>query len=408
MPNFTLSDDVFTKAAELFGTPLYLYDEKGIRDNIKRLKDAFSWNKNYRQYYAVKALPNPEILKIMLSEGCGIDVSSETELLLADMVGAKGKDIFFSANAMPAHELGMARERQAHINLDDISDIDTLLSFGEPPETLCLRFNPGGSFSSENDIMGSPGQSKYGFTRPQLTDGLVKLKAAGVKGFGLHALLVSNSQLPDYYPRLARLLIETGIELENETGVEFSYINLSGGIGIAYKPEGKPADIYSLAAEVKNVFSEYKKLDMPLFTELGRYVTGPYGFLIARAIHEKDIHKRYIGLDACAANLMRPAMYGAYHHIHVAYKRDMAHDTMYDVTGFLCENNDKFAIDRMLPKIDIGDLVIIHDAGAHSFSMGYQYNGRLRSAEVLYTVDGDYRLIRRKETPEDYFATLYF
>ncbi len=273
---------------------------------------------------------------------------------------------------------------------------------------LCLRYNPGGSFSSENDIMGSPGQSKYGFTRKQLTDGLIKLKAAGVKGFGLHALLVSNSKLPDYYPRLAKLLIETGIELEKETGVIFSYINLSGGIGIAYKPEDKPSDIYGLADEVKKVFSKYGKLDMPLYTELGRYITGPYGFLIARVIHEKDIYKRYIGLDACAANLMRPAMYGAYHHIHVAYKRDMPHSTMYDVTGCLCENNDKFAIDRMLPKIDMGDLVIIHDAGAHSFSMGYQYNGRLRSAEVLYTIDGEYKLIRRKETPEDYFATLYF
>ncbi len=406
MPNFNLPDEVFLNAAERFGTPLYVYDEKGIRKNVSEIKKAFSWNKKYKQFFAIKALPNPAILKIMADSGCGLDASSEVELLLADMTNVSGDSLFFSANAMPEEELKMAKDRGAHINLDDISDIDTLLSFGTPPETICLRFNPGGVFNGENAIMGSPGESKYGFTKEQLFSGLKKLKEAGLKGFGLHALLASNSQKESYYPNLADLLLSVGKELEKEVQITFEYINLSGGMGIPYKPEEKKQDIFKISQEVKKVFDEFDCKNLALFTEMGRYITGPYGFLVTRATHEKKIYKRYIGVDACASNLLRPAMYGAYHHIHVAGKRKAPHDHVYDITGCLCENNDKFAIDRKMPEINIGDLLIIHDCGAHAHSMGYQYNGRLRCAEVLYTKEGGFKLIRRNETPEDYFRTL--
>jgi diaminopimelate decarboxylase len=406
MPNFNLPDEVFLAAAKRFGTPLYLYDEQGIRDNITELQKAFSWNKKYKQFFAIKALPNPVILKLMAESNCGLDASSEVELLLADMVSVSGENLFFSANAMPKKEIKMARDRHAHINLDDISDIDTLLSFGAVPENLCLRFNPGGVFDGENSIMGSPGESKYGFTKEQLYLGLKKLKQKGLQGFGLHAFLSSNSQKEDYYPRLAELLISVGKELESNVQIPFEYINLSGGMGIPYKPEDKKQDIYKMAEGVKRVLQKNNCEHMAVYTEMGRYITGPYGFLLTHAMHEKNIYKRYIGVDACASNLLRPAMYGAYHHIHVAGKRESKNDFMYDITGCLCENNDKFAINRKMPKIDLGDLLIIHDCGAHAHSMGYQYNGRLRCAEVLYTKQGDFKLIRRNETPEDYFNTL--
>lgn len=406
MPNFNLSDEIFIRAAERYGTPLYLYDERGIEENIKELNRAFSWNKKYKQFFAVKALPNPAILKIMASLNCGLDVSSEVELLLADMAGVSQDNLFFSANAMPKKELKMAKDRGAHINLDDITDIDTLLELGKPPEKLCLRFNPGGTFNGENDIMGSPGESKYGFTEEQLYLGLKKLKEAGLKGFGLHALLASNSQKESYYPKLAELLLSVGLEIESKLQLPFEYINLSGGIGIPYKPEDKKQDIFKISEEVKKVFFEKNRENLALYTEMGRYATGPYGFLLTHAQHEKNIYKHYIGLDACASNLMRPAIYGAYHHIHVAGKRDYPAENLYDITGCLCENNDKFAIDRKMPKIDLGDLLIIHDCGAHAHSMGYQYNGRLRCAEILYTKEGDFKLIRRNETPDDYFSTL--
>lgn len=408
MPNFSLPDAVFEEAARRFPTPFYLYDERGMTDTLRALQSAFSWNRGFREYYAVKALPNPHILSVLVNEGCGLDCSSECELLLAQRCGVSGEHIMFSANAMPAREFDLARSMDATINLDDISDIDTLRQHGGIPQTVCLRFNPGGIFGGANEIMGVPKDAKFGFTCQQLQEGLMRLKGLGVTGFGLHALLSSNSRDDEYYPRLAALLLKTAKELEEKTGVALRFINLSGGVGIPYRPGEKAVDIAAVAAGVRlaceSVFPGRE--DISLYTELGRYITGPHGYLVTRATHIKNIHKTYLGVDACAANLLRPAMYGAYHHITVCGKRDQPADTLYDVTGALCENNDKFAVDRLLPRVDIGDPMVIHDAGAHAFSMGYQYNGRLRSAEVLYTKDGDYRLIRRAETPEDYFATL--
>lgn len=408
MPNFTLPDTVFEEAAQRFPTPFYLYDERGIADTLRALKSAFSWNRGFREYYAVKALPNPHILALMLKEGCGLDCSSECELLLAKRCGASGGQIMFSANAMPPNEFDMARAMDAAINLDDISDIDTLARHGGIPQTVCLRYNPGGIFGGANDIMGVPGDAKFGFTHAQLHEGLKKLKSLGVTGFGLHALLSSNARDDEYYPRLAALLFRTAKELEEKAGIPLRFINLSGGVGIPYRPGEKAVDINAVSAGVRLACQACfpGRNDIALYTELGRYVTGPHGYLLTRATHIKNIYKTCLGVDACAANLLRPAMYGAYHHITVCGKRDAAGDTLYDVTGALCENNDKFAIDRLLPRVEIGDLLVIHDAGAHAFSMGYQYNGRLRSAEVLYTEDGDFRLIRRAETPDDYFATL--
>ena len=410
LPNFSLSDEVFLRAAEQFPTPFYLYDEEGIRGAARRLHDAFAWNPRYREYFAVKALPNPSILKILIDEECGLDCSSLTELLMAKRLGIRGENLMFSANAMPPEEFRLAREMDAIINLDDISDIDLLLHHGGIPESICLRYNPGGLFGDGNAIMGSPKDSKFGWTRPQLSEGLKRLKELGVKRFGLHAFLASNMLGEVYYPLLAKLLYETGKELTGEVGLPLDFINLSGGIGIPYRPEDKAADIGLIGRRVEEDYQESfhdpKAGMVAIKTELGRYMTGPYGWLVSRAVHEKNTHKRYIGLDASAVNLLRPAMYGAYHHITVIGKRDAPHTALYDVTGALCENNDKFAIDRKLPEIGIGDLVILHDAGAHGFAMGYQYNGRLRSAEVLYTREGDFRLIRRAETPEDYFATL--
>lgn len=408
MPHCSLPDTVFEEAARRFPTPFYLYDARGIRDTLRALQSAFSWNKGFREYYAVKALPNPRILSLLLKEGCGLDCSSECELLLAERCGASGEQIMFSANAMPPHEFDMARAMDATINLDDISDIDTLARHGGIPQTVCLRYNPGGIFGGANDIMGVPSDAKFGFTHAQLYEGLVKLHSLGVTKFGLHALLSSNSRDDEYYPRLAALLFKTAAEMEAGTGVHLQFINLSGGVGIPYRPGEKAVDINAVSLGVRLAYENAfpGRNDIAIFTELGRYITGPHGYLVTRAAHIKNIHKTYLGVDACAANLLRPAMYGAYHHITVCGKRGAVCDTLYDVTGALCENNDKFAIDRLLPRVEIGDLMVIHDAGAHSFSMGYQYNGRLRSAEVLYTENSDYRLIRRAETPDDYFATL--
>ena len=410
MPNFSLSDDVFVRAAELFPTPFHLYDEAGMRRNARALNAAFAWAPHFREYFAVKALPNPHILKLFKEEGCGVDCSSECELLLAGMAGFSGENIMFSANAMPPEEFAHARAMGAIINLDDISDIDLLLAHGGIPETVCVRYNPGGAFTLGNAIMGAPGDSKYGWTREQLPVGLRRLKALGARQFGLHAFLASNTTDNSYYPKLAGILFDLGVEMEKACGMPLAFVNLSGGIGIPYRPEAAPADLTEIGRGVRQayarVFGHPAQGRVGIKTELGRFMTGPNGWLVTRVTHEKNIHKRYIGVDACASNLMRPAMYGAYHHIHVCGKRDWPADHVYDVTGCLCENNDKFAIDRPLPQIGIGDLMVIHDTGAHGFSMGYQYNGRLRSAEVLYTQDGDFRLIRRAETPEDYFATL--
>ena len=395
-----------------YPTPFHIYDEKGIRENAKKLKQAFSWNKGFREYFAVKAEPNPVIMKIFKEEGFGVDCSSYTELLLSKACGFDAHDIMFSSNVTPKKDYELAYDMGAIINLDDFSDIDRLNELTGIPETICLRYNPGGKFSLNNAIMDTPGEAKYGMTRQQLSEGVKKLMKLGAKNFGLHSFLASNTIQNEYYPVLAKILFETAAELNRETGAHFSFINLSGGVGIPYRPEQKQTDIMLVGEGVRKAYEEVlvpaKMDDIAIFTELGRFMTGPYGHLITTVIHEKKIYKDYIGVDACAANLMRPARYGAYHHITVLGKEDMPCDHKYDVTGGLCENNDKFAIDRMLPEINIGDVIAIHDTGAHGFSMGYNYNGKLRSAELLLREDGSCELIRRAETPEDYFATLDF
>ncbi len=396
-----------------YPTPFHLYDEKGIRENARRVYQAFSWNKGFREYFAVKATPNPYILKVLQEEGCGTDCSSLTELMMSDVCGFKGHDIMFSSNDTPAEDFKLASDLGAIINLDDISHIDFLEEVaGGIPETICCRFNTGGDFKISTSIMDTPGEAKYGFTREQLTEGFKKLKAKGAKNFGLHAFLASNTKTNEYYPALAKILFKTAVELKEETGAEVKFINLSGGVGVPYHPDEEPNDIIAIGEGVRKVFEEILVPagmgDVAIFTEMGRFMLAPYGHLITKAIHEKKIFKDYIGLDACACNLMRPAMYGSYHHITVAGKEDAPCNHKYDVTGSLCENNDKFAVDRMLPKIDKGDYVIIHDTGAHGFSMGYNYNGKLRSAEVLLKADGSTQLIRRAETPSDYFATFDF
>lgn len=407
-----VSAEKLREIAAKYPTPFYLYDEKGVRENVRRLKRAFAWNRGYREYFAVKATPNPFLLKLLQEEGCGTDCSSLTELMLSDATGFAGRDIMFSSNDTPDEDFLLARKLGATVNLDDFTHIDILDRLAGIPETICCRYNPGGKFRISNSIMDNPGDSKYGFTRAQLTEGFAKLQKFGAKHFGLHAFLASNTPGNEYYPVLAKILFRTAVELHRETGAHISFINLSGGVGIPYRPEQEPADIMKIGDGVREAFEEVLVPagmgDISLYTELGRYILGPYGCLVATAIREKHIYKEYIGLDACAANLMRPAMYGAYHHITVAGKEEAPCDHKYDVTGGLCENNDKFAVDRMLPKIDMGDLVVIHDAGAHGHSMGYNYNGKLRSAEILLHEDGTTQLIRRAETPEDYFATLDF
>ena len=399
-----------------YPTPFYLYDETGIRNCARRLRAAFSWNPGFREYFAVKATPNPQILKILQEEGCGTDCSSLTELMMSDRCGFSGSDIMFSSNDTPAEEFQLAAKLGATINLDDLTHVDFLQStLGFIPETISCRYNPGGVFqlgeSKEGfQVMDNPGEAKYGMTRAQLTEAFTKLKALGAKRFGLHAFLASNTISNEYYPALARILFQTAVELQQETGCHIAFINLSGGIGIPYRPEQPENDIAVIGEGVRKAYEEILVPagmgDVSIFTELGRFLLGPYGCLVTKAVHEKHTYKEYIGVDACAANLMRPAMYGAYHHITVLGKENAPCDHTYDVTGSLCENNDKFAIDRQLPKIDRGDYLVIHDTGAHGFAMGYQYNGKLRSAELLLQTDGTVRLIRRAETPEDYFATL--
>lgn len=395
-----------------FPTPFHLYDEKGIRENVRRLTRAFAWNRGFHEYFAVKATPNPFILKILKEEGCGVDCSSLTELMLSDAVGFHGQEIMFSSNVTPTEDFVLAKKLDAIINLDDITHIDILKEAVGIPKTICCRFNPGGVFQISNAIMDTPGEAKYGFTRKQLTEGFQKLLSLGVENFGLHAFLASNTTGDEYYPALARILCRTAVELNRETGAHIAFINLSGGVGVPYRPDQKPADIERIGDSVRKVFEEIMVPagmgGVAVFTELGRYMLAPYGCLVTTALREKHTYKEYIGLDACAANLMRPAMYGAYHHITVMGKENRPCDHKYDITGGLCENNDKFAVDRMLPKIDLGDLIVIHDTGAHGHSMGYNYNGKLRSAEVLLKEDGTAQLIRRAETPADYFATLDF
>ena len=408
---FVTLDEV-KEIVKTYPTPFHIYDEKGIRENARNLKKAFSWNKGFKEYFAVKATPNPYILKILKEEGCGTDCSSLTELMMSEACGITGENIMFSSNVTPAEEYVKARELGAIINLDDITHIDFLKECAGIPEKISCRYNPGGVFKVSNDIMDNPNDAKYGMTKAQMFEAFSRLKELGVKEFGIHSFLVSNTVTNDYYPMLATELFKLAAELKEKCDVHINFINLSGGVGVPYKPEQEPNDIFAIGEGVRKAFEEILVPngmgDVNIFTELGRFMLAPYGHLVTKAIHEKHIYKEYIGVDACAANLMRPAMYGAYHHITVLGKEDDKEEFKYDVTGSLCENNDKFAIDRMLPHIDMGDYLVIHDTGAHGFAMGYNYNGRLRSAELLKKESGGIKLIRRAETPADYFATLDF
>ncbi len=392
-------------------TPFHIYDEKGIRANAQAMKEAFAWNKGFKEYFAVKANPNPFLIKILNEYGFGCDCSSKTELMLSKAMGITGSDIMFSSNATPAEEFEYAAKLGATINLDDFTHIEFLeKTIGYIPETISCRYNPGGVFEVCNGIMDNPGDAKYGFTPEQMVEGFKILKEKGAKHFGIHAFLASNVVQNEYYPMLAKVLFELAVKLKEETGVHIAFINLSGGVGIPYRPDQEPCDIRAVGEGVRKVYEEVLVPagmdDVAIFTELGRFMMGPYGGLVTKAVHEKHIHKEYIGCDACAVNLMRPAMYGAYHHITVLGKEDAPCDHKYDITGSLCENNDKFAIDRMLPEIEMGDYLFIHDTGAHGYAMGYNYNGKLKSAEILLQEDGSAKLIRRAETPKDYFATL--
>ena len=389
-----------------YPTPFHIYDEKGIRENARKVKEAFAWNPGFREYFAVKATPNPFLINILREYGCGTDCSSKTELMLSKAIGCKGEEIMFSSNDTPPEEFVYANKLGAIINLDDFTHIDVIDKLIGIPETISCRFNPGGLFSIANSIMDNPGDAKYGFTKEQLIEGFKILKAKGAKNFGIHSFLASNTVTNDYYPSLAKILFELAVEIKNKTGCHIKFINLSGGVGIPYKPDGTPNDILAIGEGVHKVYDEVLVPngmgDVAIYTEMGRFMMGPYGGLVTRVGNMKHT---YIGTDACAVNLMRPAMYGAYHHITVLGKENEPCDHKYDVTGSLCENNDKFAIDRMLPKIEIGDYLFIHDTGAHGFSMGYNYNGKLRSAELLLKENGEVQMIRRAETPEDYFRT---
>ena len=394
-------------------TPFHLYDEAGIRENARALKAAFAWNPGFKEYFAVKATPNPYILQLLLEEGCGCDCSSYTELMLAKAVGATGTNIMFSSNVTPEKDMRKAYELGAYINLDDATHVDFLHQVaGAVPETVCLRYNPGGSFSLGNTIMDMPGHAKYGMTEDQMANAMVRLMKLGTKHFGIHAFLASNTTTNEYYPELAANLFRLAVRLRNATGAHIAFVNLSGGVGVDYRPEQPKCNIAAIGEGVRqqyeNILTPEGMDDIAIFTELGRFMLAPYGHLVSTVLHQKHIYREYIGLDACAADLMRPAMYGAYHHITVLGKEDAVLDHVYDVTGGLCENNDKFAIERSLPQIDIGDILVLHDTGAHGHSMGYNYNGKLRSAEVLLRTDGSFKLIRRAEKPSDYFATLDF
>ncbi len=413
MKEVFVTKDKLEEIAASIPTPFHLYDEAGIRRNVERVMQAFSWNPGFREYFAVKANPNPRLIKILGEYGCGCDCSSATELMLADAMGFSADKIMFSSNVTPDEEYALANKYGAIINLDDITHIESLeKTLGAIPKTISCRYNPGGIFKISNDIMDNPGDAKYGMTTEQIFEAFKILKSKGAEEFGIHAFLASNTVTNDYYPMLAELLFKLAVELKNKTGCHIGFINLSGGVGIPYRPEQEPNDIIKIGEGVRKAYEEVLipagMDDVAIYSEMGRFMMGPYGVLVTRAIHEKHIYKEYIGVDACAANLMRPAIYGAYHHITVAGKENAPCDHLYDVTGSLCENSDKFAIDRKLPKIDMGDILVIHDTGAHGYSMGYNYNGKLRSAEVLLKEDGSFELIRRAETPKDYFATIDF
>ncbi|HMF31190.1 MAG TPA: diaminopimelate decarboxylase [Candidatus Lokiarchaeia archaeon] len=391
-------------------TPFHIYDERGIRDNAKRLKEAFAGVEGFKEFFAVKALPNPYILKIMQSEGFGADCSSLPELLLAEKAGIVGENIMFSSNDTPANEFVKARELGGIINLDDITHIDFLKQNAGMPDLICFRYNPGGE--SGNAIIGKPQEAKYGFTKDQMFEGYATCRDMGIERFGMHTMVVSNELNPTYLVESARMLFDLVVEISEKVGIRFEFVNLGGGIGIPYRPDQDSVPYDVVAAGIQEAYAEKIEANglapLKVFMECGRAITGPYGFLVTTVLHMKHIYKDYVGTDACMANLMRPGMYGAYHNITVMGKEDQPANFMYDVTGGLCENNDKFAIDRMLPEVEIGDILVIHDTGAHGYAMGFNYNGKLRSAELLLREDGSVTQIRRAETVDDYFATLDF
>lgn len=396
---------------EQYPTPFHIYDELGIRENARRLNAAFGWCPGFKEFYAVKAAPNPHLLAIMKEEGFGADCSSVAELELCDRVGITGEDIMFTSNNTPAYEYARAKELGAILNIDDITHIDYLEETVGIPELISFRYNPG-PLREGNAIIGNPEEAKYGFTRVQLFEAYRTLKERGVKRFGLHTMVASNELNGEFFIETGKMVFELAVAFADQLKIRLEFVNIGGGIGIPYKPDDVAVDLEYVSAGIKK---SYDELIVPagleplnVFMENGRMITGPYGFLVSTAIHEKHIYKEYIGVDACMANLMRPGMYGAYHHVTVLGKEDAPHDRNYDVVGSLCENNDKFAIDRPLPKIERGDLVVIHDAGAHGHSMGFNYNGKLRSAELLLCEDGSVKQIRRAETLDDLFATLEF
>ena len=412
MTKVTPPVEILRKIAAEIPTPFHVYDEQALRTRAQLLKSAFSWNEGYREYFAIKANPNPHLISILREEGVKVDCASLTELMIAKACGYRSDEIMFSSNETPAEEYEYARALNATINLDDITHIEFLHKHGGIPKEICLRFNPGEAFRFGNFVMGHPEEAKFGMTGPQIIEAVERLMALGAERFGLHAFLVSNALMPEYYPELAKLLFTTVRDVSEKTGARFSMVNLSGGIGVAYRPEETEPDVLAIGEGVRKHYEEIivKNGLAPLrvATELGRWLVGPCGWLVTTAIHEKHTYRDYIGLDSCAVDLMRPALYGAYHHITVIDKEDAPRDHIYDLVGSLCENNDKFAVQRALPRIDMGDLMVLHDTGAHGHSMGYNYNGKLRSAEVLFRPDGSFRMIRRRQTPADYFATLDF
>lgn len=410
--NFPLDEKTLREVIKKFPTPFHLYDEKKIRENFRRLRDTFSWAAEFREYFAVKATPNPAIVKILANEGAGTDCSSLAELRISEMAGVTGEKIMLTSNDTPADEFQKAISLGAIINLDDITHIEFLEKNAGLPKILSFRYNPADIMNNGNDIIGRPAEAKYGLTRRQLFDAYKIAQAKGVKHFGLHTMIASNERATETFLYTAKIMFELAAEIKNQLGINLEFVNLGGGFGIPYRPEENPVDYKAVGA---GIFELYKKILVPnelskirIATESGRAITGDAGWLVSTVIHEKNTYKNYIGLDSCMANLMRPALYGAYHHITILGKENFDCDKIYDVTGSLCENNDKFAINRKLPKIDIGDILIIHDTGAHGHAMGFNYNGKLRSAELLLRENGEIELIRRAETLDDYFATLKF
>ena len=400
------------KIIEKYPTPFHIYDARAIRENVRRFLNAFSGLPEFREYYAVKACPNPAIIRMLKDLGCGVDCSSMAELVLAERAGITGEGIMFTSNDTPAEDFQKARELGGIINLDDISHIEFLKKHAGIPEVICIRYNPGPRRGGSNVIIGNPEEAKYGFTYEQVFEGYARLRELGVRRFGLHSFIISNDIDRSHYLETARMLFQLAVDVKVKTGVRIEFVNLSGGLGIPYRPDQDAVDIEALGREIGEAYNEIVRPaglhPMKIFSECGRYITGPYGYLVSTVLHKKNIYREYVGLDACMTNLMRPALYGAYHHITVMGKENAPASRVYDVTGSLCENNDKFAIQRELPEIEPGDIVVIHDAGAHGHAMVFNYNGKLRSAELLLEEDGSVELIRRAETLDDYFATVRF